>query len=264
VFRECKKLKFFQIWGAGFEYLPTDLLGEMGVTVSNNGGTNSIAVAETAITLMLCVYRNLEKQWQGIDRKIWRRDLDPTTNHEITGKTVGIIGLGHIGKDVAQRLNGWAGRLLYFDVLDVPKAEEKRLGVQRVPMETLLKESDIVTVHVPYNKHTHHLMGEKQFAMMKPTAVFINTCRGAVTDEPALIAALKNKTIAAAGLDVFEKEPVQPDNPLLDMPNVFPLPHRAGASVDTFRRSAVFGFENILRVKRGEPPLAQVFPPVKK
>lgn len=257
----AQKLKFIQLWSAGFEHLPLDILSEKGVVVSNNGGSNRIAVAEVAIGLMLFVYRNLEKQWQAIDQKKWRQDLDPGMNRELTGKTVGIVGLGHIGKEVAQRLNGWAGRLLYYDVVDVPKSEEKRLGVERVSLETLLKESDIVTLHVPYNKHTHHLIGGRELALMKPTAVLINTCRGAVVDEPELIKALQSKTIAAAGLDVFEQEPVDPNNPLLKMPNVFALPHRAGASIDTFRRSAQFGFENIMRVHRGEKPLSQVWPP---
>ena len=254
------KLKFIQLWSAGFEHLPLDILSQKGVVVSNNGGSNRIAVAEVAIGLMLFVYRNLAKQWQTIDQKKWRQDLNPGMNQELTGKTVGIVGLGHIGKEVAQRLNQWAGRLLYSDVVDVPQNVERWLGVERVSLETLLKESDIVTVHVPYNKHTHHMLGKEQFALMKPTAVLVNTCRGAVADEPALIEALQSKTIAAAGLDVFEQEPVDPDNPLLKMPNVFGLPHRAGASIDTFRRSAQFGFENILRVHRGEKPLAQVFP----
>ena len=261
VFRACERLKFFQIWGAGFEYLPLELLGEKGVTVCNNGGTNAIAVAEVAIGLMLFVYRNLEKQWQAIDQRKWRQDLNPGMNRELTGKTVGIVGLGHIGKEVAQRLNQWAGRLLYYDVVDVPASTEKWLGVERVSLESLLKESDIVTLHVPYNKRTHHLIGERELAIMKPTAVLVNTCRGAVVDEPALIQALQSKTIAAAGLDVFEQEPVDPNNPLLKMPNVFALPHRAGASVDTFKRSADFGWENILRVMRGEQPLSQVWPP---
>lgn len=261
ILKACDKLKFFQLWSAGFEFLPLELLGEKGVVVSNNGGSNSIAVAEVAIALMLAVHRNLAVQWQTIDEKKWRQDLDPTKNFELTGKTVGIIGLGHIGKDVAQRLNGWAGRLLYYDVVNVPKSEEERLGIERVSLETLLKESDLVTIHVPYNKHTHHMVGEKEFSLMKPSAIFVNTCRGGTMDEKALIKALKEGTIAAAGLDVFETEPVEPDNPLLDMENVFGLPHRAGASVDTFRRSAKFGFENILRVERGEEPLAQVFPP---
>lgn len=261
VLKTCDSLKFFQLWSAGFEFLPLDILKEKGVVVSNNGGSNSIAVAEVAIALMMCVYRNLRDQWLSIDKRQWRQGLNPTENFELTGKTVGVIGLGHIGKDVAQRLNGWAGRILYYDVMDVPKSEEERLGAERVSLETLLKESDLVTLHVPYNKHTHHLMGEQQFGLMKPTGVFVNTCRGGTMDEKALVKALKEGQIAAAGLDVFETEPIEPDNPLLDMDNAFCLPHRAGASVDTFRRSANFGFENIRRVERGEAPLARVFPP---
>ena len=258
--KACPKLRFVQLWSAGFEWLPLDILDERGIVVANNGGSNAIAVAEVAIALMLAVYRNLEKQWQTVDNKKWNLDMDPTRNFEITGKTVGIIGLGNIGKHVAQRLNGWAEQLLYYDVVDIPGSEEERLGVERVPLDTLLKESDIVTIHVPHNEHTHHMMGEREFSLMKPSAIFVNTCRGGVVDEPALIKALKEGEIAAAGLDVFEKEPIEADNPLLEMENVFRLPHRAGASIDTFRRSAEFGFENVTRVARGEEPLAQVWP----
>ena len=259
--KACPRLKFLQLWSAGFERLDEETLTQMGIKVANNGGSNAIAVAEVAITLMLAVYRQLDRQWQTVDEGKWRESLDPTKNHEITGKTVGIIGLGYIGRQVAQRLNGWAGRLLYYDVVDVPREEEERLGVERVPLDTLLGESDIVTIHVPHNPHTHHMMGEREFSLMKPSAIFVNTCRGGVMDEPALTGALREKGIAGAGLDVFEKEPVAADNPLLDMDNVFVTPHRAGASIDTFRRSATFGFENIRRVMRGEEPLSQVWPP---
>ncbi len=254
------KLRFVQSWGAGVEWLPKDVLAALHIVVARNGGSNSKAVCETTITLMLALYRKLDTEWRIIEQGKWRDSLDLGSFHELSGKTVGLIGFGHIGKGMAQRLKGWAGRVLYTDVKEFPKELEQRYGVERVTFETLLRESDIVSPHVPLNPGTFHMMSDKQFAMMKPTAIFVNTSRGRVVDEPALIRALRDKRIVAAGLDVFEQEPVAPDNPLLEMDNAFLLPHRAGDSMDTCRRQARFGFQNVMRVVRGEPPMAQVWP----
>jgi len=174
---------------------------------------------------------------------------------------VGIVGLGHIGKQVARMLRGWETTTLYHDVLTFPRELERDLKVKRVPLDKLLKASDIVTLHVPHTRQTHHLIGEREISLMKPTAILINTCRGGVVDEPALIGALKEKRIAAAGLDVFAREsPPDYDNPLFHMENVLYTPHFAYATAEVFPRATAFAYQNMLRVMRGEEPLSQVSP----
>jgi phosphoglycerate dehydrogenase-like enzyme len=143
--------------------------------------------------------------------------------------------------------------VLYSDISRLPHETETALGMIHTPLEELLRQSDIVSVHVPLTPETRGLMGAKAFAMMKPTAILINTSRGGVVDEPALIEALQKGTIAGAGLDVFAKEPPDRDNPLLQMDNVVVTPHYGAGTVDTMKRIVGHAFDNILRVERGEP-----------
>ena len=144
---------------------------------------------------------------------------------ELTGKTVGIVGLGHIGQNVAQRLRGFDTTTLYHNRRTFPPSLEQQLNVQKVPLDRLLSSSDIVTLHVPETHSTRGMISHRELSLMKPTAVLINTCRGPVVDEAALYQALKEGRIAAAGLDRLEEEPTPRDNPLLDMENVVITPH---------------------------------------
>ena len=155
---------------------------------------------------------------------------------------------------MAKRLHhGFECRVLYYDVYRLPPDTETACGMLYTPLEDLLRQSDIVSLHIPLAPETRGLIGEKTLALMKPTAVLINTSRGGVVDEPALIAALQRGTIAAAGLDVFAKEPPDRDNPLLQMDNVVVTPHNGGGTVDTMKRIIGHAFANILKVERGEP-----------
>jgi len=258
--RACPKMRFIQLLSAGFEYVDVKVVGERGIPVANNGGSNGTSVAEHAIALMLAVYKQLVPMWKNVEAGKWRSGLIGEDEWDIEGKTVGIIGLGRIGGRVAERLRGWECKVVYYDVVKFPASRDKELNVRPVSLDELLRTSDIVSVHVPLNDQTRGMIGEREFGLMKRNAIFINTCRGPVHNEAALIKALREKRIAAAGLDVLEQEPTPLDNPLLKMSNVVVTPHLAGASMDTWMRSARFGFGNIQRFLKGEKPESLVYP----
>jgi len=164
-----------------------------------------------------------------------------------------VIGFGRIGQAVAKRAYAFDAKIVYHDVfIPTPPAEAKDWGVESVGLDDLLRRSDIVSVHVPTTDETRKFMNAARFAQMKRSAVFINTSRGAVVDEPALIAALQNKVIAAAGLDVFEREPINPDNPLLRMDNVVLTPHISAGTVDALTEKMRSVFDNLERFLAGD------------
>jgi phosphoglycerate dehydrogenase-like enzyme len=174
---------------------------------------------------------------------------------ELEGKTVGLVGFGNIGQQVAKRLRGFDARVIYYDVFRRSPEEEAQFNVQYVPLETLLETADVVSLHVPLNHDTQGMIDARALARMKPKAILINTCRGEVVQEEALIDALRQGRILAAGLDTQAKEPADPDNPLLTLPNVTLTPHSAGPTVDSFRKRFHNGYANIQRVASGQPPL---------
>jgi lactate dehydrogenase-like 2-hydroxyacid dehydrogenase len=177
--------------------------------------------------------------------------------YDVYGKTLGIYGLGRIGYAVAKRAKGFGMRLIYYDAIRNEKAE-KELGIEYMPFEEVLKQCDFLTVHVPLLPETRNSVGEKQFALMKKTAFLINNARGPIVDEPALIKALQEKTIAGAGLDVFWHEPIEKGNPLLKMSNVVILPHVSSGSIETRIAMAMLAAQNIASALKGETPPALV------
>jgi phosphoglycerate dehydrogenase-like enzyme len=251
--RAGKKLKLVQLCSAGFDGVNTMLAGELGIPVANNGGANAIPVAEFALTLMLSTLRHSIMADNDTRAGRWMRDeIDGRDTWELFGKTVGIIGAGKIGSNVARMLRGFETNTLYTDIVRSEKAEG--YGARRVDLDELLSESDIVTLHTPLDKSTRKLIGRRELGLMKKSAILINTCRGPVINEADLIDALNAKQIWAAGLDVFEKEPVDPDNPLLKMENVVVGPHVAGKSQESYPRRVKFAFENMQNVWNGGKP----------
>jgi phosphoglycerate dehydrogenase-like enzyme len=251
--RAGKKLKLVQLCSAGFDGVNTMLAGELGIPVANNGGANAIPVAEFALTLMLSTLRHSIMADNDTRAGRWMRDeIDGRDTWELFGKTVGIIGAGKIGSNVARMLRGFETNTLYTDIVRSEKAEG--YGARRVDLDELLSESDIVTLHTPLDKSTHKLIGRRELGLMKKSAILINTCRGPVINEADLIDALNAKQIWAAGLDVFEQEPVDPDNPLLKMDNVVVGPHVAGKSQESYPRRVKFAFENMQNVWNGGKP----------
>ena len=244
--------RLLQILSAGWDYLNIDLIRHLGVPVANNGGANSWAVADHAVLLILAVYHRLIEADSAVRSGRWREPLDGTNAFELAQKTVGVLGMGSIGRQVARRLRGFDARLVYHDVVRQPRAAERELELDYVSISELFRASDVITIHLPLIEQTHHLIGRELINLMKSTAVIVNTARGAIIDEAALIDALGSGRIAGAGLDVFETEPIQPENPLLDMPNVIVTPHSAGTNWDTWSRRAAFGYANVARFHRGE------------
>jgi phosphoglycerate dehydrogenase-like enzyme len=173
---------------------------------------------------------------------------------ELEGKTVGLVGLGHIGQQVARRIKAFDADVMYYDAVRRSPEEETCLGVQYVPLHMLLETSAVVSLHVPLNDSTRHLIDAEALGRMKPKAILINTCRGEVVDEVALIDVLQQGRIRGAGLDTQRQEPPDPTNPLLTLPNVTLAPHSAGPTVDSFRKRFQNGYANIQRVANGEPP----------
>ena len=255
-YTQAPQLKLVQVLSAGYDQVNIAGARAARIPICANGGANSVAVAEHAIMLILAVYRKLVAYHQNVAAGQWHTGIPRTVDvFELEGKTVGLVGLGNIGQQVARRLNAFDAEVVYYDVFRLSPEEEARLGVRYVTLETLLETADVVSLHVPLNHDTRGMIDARALARMKPKAILINTCRGEVVDEPALIAALQQGRILAAGLDTQAQEPADPNNPLLTLPNVTLTPHSAGPTVDSFRKRFANGYANIQRVAAGQPPL---------
>ncbi|MBT3330529.1 MAG: lactate dehydrogenase [Rhodospirillaceae bacterium] len=247
-------LKLIQLLSAGYDRADIPAAQKAGVPISNNGGANSVAVSEHALMLMLAVSRQLVRQHTTVAAGNWRGNDIPVL-HELRNKTLGIIGLGTIGKKTARLALAFGMDVIYYDVARLTEAEEDALGVRFRLQREIFAESDLISLHVPFNASTDKMIGATEFAQMKPTAMLVNTARGQVVDEGALFNALTSGTIAAAGLDVFDEEPPSPDNPLLGLDNVILTAHMAGPTFESNKVRVRNAFDNVQRVSRGEAPL---------
>jgi len=222
-----------------------------GIPVGHTPGVLSDAVADLTIGLMIATARRFFEAHADMRAGRWTT-WEPMgwTGPDLYGATVGIVGLGRIGEAVARRLQGFRVRLLYHNRRPNPRARE--LGAAYVTLDELLETSDFVTLHCPYTPETHHLIDAGALAKMKPTAILINTARGGVVDQDALVEALRSGQIWAAGLDVFTPEPLPPDHPLLALPNVTALPHIGSASIATRINMAQMAVDNLFAGLAGE------------
>ncbi len=256
VLRAAEGVRMVQVLSAGYDSMNLRLMRDLEVPCCNNGGANSRAVADHAVLLMLAVYKQLMAAEQSTREGRWSQPITGMNTFEMADKLVGILGLGNIGRQVARRVQGFEAKVQYHDLFPLAPELEAELGVTRVGIRELFETSDIISVHTPLTPGTRHIVSSELIGLMKPTAVFVNTSRGPVVDESALIDALREGQIAAAGLDVFEKEPIDPDNPLLSMDNVVVTPHSAGTTWDTWFRRAEFAYENMQGVWKGDAPMA--------
>jgi len=230
VMEALPKCKVIIRYGVGYDTIDVDAATDNNIIVVNIPDSCLEEVSNHAITLLLACAKKLAFLNDGTKQGRWaecKRAQAPMVS--IHGQTLGLVSCGNIGRVTGRKAQCFSLRVLGYDPY-VDKSLAKEYGITLVSLPELLKESDFVSVHTLLNKETWHLMGEKEFRQMKPTAYFINTSRGPVVDEPALIKALQEKWIGGAGLDVFEKEPIDPDNPLLKMDNVVVTPHSAGYS----------------------------------
>lgn len=245
----CPRLALISKYGIGTERIDVDAATELGIIVTHTPvAENYRSVAEHAIALALSVLRRLGPLQRHVERGGWR---GPDTIVEgLDGKTVGLIGYGRIGREVANRLAGWGVELIAHD----PYLEPADASVELVELDALLERSDVVSLHTVVSPETRGMLGTAEFERMKPTAVVVNTSRGALIHEAALIEALNDGAIAGAGLDVLEPEPPGRDNPLLEMDNVVLSPHTAGFTASTIAAIVECGAANLLAGLRGQRP----------
>ena len=239
----------------GFDNIDVTAATKKGICVTNTPGVLTETTADFAFTLLMATARRIAEADKYVKSGQWKVPwgLMMLLGQDIWGKTIGIVGIGRIGSAVARRAKGFNMKILYYDVYRNEQVE-KELGVEYVPLERLLNESDYVSIHVPLTPETHHLINEERLRMMKKTACLINTSRGPVVDERALYKALKEGWIWAAGLDVWEKEPVDLSNSLLKLDNVTAAPHISSGSIATRTKMAVMAAENMVAIQEGRVP----------
>ncbi len=253
------RLRIIAQYAVGFDNIDLECATKKGVYVTNTPGVLTQSVAEFTWGLILAVTRRIVEADNFVRSGEWwntKTGWHPLMllGMELKGKTLGIIGMGRIGRTVARIAKGFDVRILYYDVYRLPEEVEKELEAKYVDLDTLLKESDIVSVHVPLTPQTYHLIGERELKLMKKTAYIVNTARGKVIDTQALIKALEEGWIAGAGLDVFEQEPLSPDNPLTKFKNVVLTPHIASATVEARTGMAELVAKNLIAFYKGEIP----------
>jgi len=250
VLDSANRLKVIARTGAGYDTVDVKAATARKIAVCTTPGANRHAVAEWAITLMLVLARKALDNLAEVRKGGW-------TRHEgvdLTGKTLGIIGLGTIGREVAQRMRAFEMRILASDPIENQQFAEEH-GINYVPVEQLLRESDFVTIHSLMSAENKHMINAERLALMKPTAYLVNTGRGGIIDGKALYQALNEKRIAGAALDVFEEEPLPADSPLRELDNLLMSPHAAGSTADARRLSPFMAADDVIRVLRGERPL---------
>jgi glyoxylate reductase len=259
--RDMKKVRLLQQPSTGYDHIDVEACREAGVPVANAGGANAVSVAEYTIMVALALLKRLMEAHERTRRGEWPQwELMEKGTYDLEGKTWGIIGLGRIGREVAKRLKPFGVKVLYYDVRRLSPEEERELGVEYRSLPRLLRESDIVSIHVPLTEQTRGMIGERELRMMKPTAILINPSRGEVVDEEALARALREGWIMGAAVDVYSREPPPRDDPLLALEgvNLITTPHIAGANTDARARIIEFSIRNIIRALRGEKPEAVV------
>jgi glyoxylate reductase len=251
--RAAPKLRIASNVAVGYDNIDVDACTKRGVVVTNTPGVLDETTADFAWTLLMAVARRVPEgealarsgNWKG-----W--NLDQLCGADVWGKTLGIVGFGRIGRSVARRASGFQMKIIYTDAVRASEEVEKSVNAEFCDMNSLLAESDFISLHVPLLPETRGMFNGPKFLRMKPTAFVINTSRGPVIDEAALVAALENKKIAGAALDVFENEPFL--HPGLKRSNVVLTPHIASASLETRTKMAVMAANNIVALFKGQRP----------
>lgn len=254
VFDAAPKLKIVSQLAVGFDNIDIAEATKRGIYVTNTPEVLTDTTADFAWALLMAIARRVAEADRYVRTGQWKVGWHPNmmTGRDVYGATIGIVGAGRIGYAVAKRAKGFDMKILFYDV--IPRPEMEILGAKKVDIDTLLKESDFVSIHVPLMKETHHLINEQKLRLMKKTAYLINNSRGPVVDEKALYKALKEDWIAGAGLDVFEQEPTPADNPLLKLDNIVVAPHISSASLETRSKMAEMVADNLVAFFEGKKP----------
>jgi phosphoglycerate dehydrogenase-like enzyme len=255
VFAACPNLRMVSVWGTGTDNIDLNAAGMRGVTVCNTPGVNAFAVAEHALTLMLVVGRKVVALDREMHAGKWPREMLT----QMVGKTLGVFGMGTIGARLAA-----LGRAIGMDVLgwsaQGDTARIEKAGARPASKDEILTAADVVSLHVRLATETRGFIGRKELGMMKPTAILVNTGRGALVERDALIAALREGRIMGAGLDVFHQEPLAPDDPILTLPNVVCSPHNAGQTPEVVRDGLLRAVANVEAFLKGSPTDVVVAP----
>jgi phosphoglycerate dehydrogenase-like enzyme len=248
VLQACPKLRLISIWGTGTDNVDLKAAAAKGISVTNTPGANAVAVAEHTVALMLAVAKQLPQADQAMRQGGWPRNLVP----QLRGKRLGLIGTGLIGREVAVM-----GRGLGLEVVAWTFHPDQKLandlGLQYVELDDLLRTADFVSIHLRATPETRHFLSRERLALLKPGAFLINTGRGSLVDEAAMVECLREKRIAAAGLDVFDTEPLPAGHPLTALPNVLLTPHAAGMTPEVIQNGLAMAVENIEHFLKGSP-----------
>ena len=257
VFERAAQLKVVSRYGVGVDKVDVEAATRHGVVVTITPGANAISVAELALGLMFALARHIPHHDRVVKNGGWGR----VSGMELTAATLGLVGLGRIGQEVARRAVGLGMRVLYYDPMPFPPDLIAALGVTARPLDEVIAESDFISLHLPLTDETRHIIGTGALARMKPGAYVINTARGGLVDEVALAQALASGQIAGAAADVFDAEPPI-DRTLVEMEHFIAVPHAGSATLQTTLRMGLMASENLLAVLRGERPEGTVNPEV--
>ncbi len=262
IISRAKSLKLIQLCGSGYNTVDLEAADKAGIPVARSPGQNSKTVAEYAFTLMSVLNRKILELNTEIKKGNYqevRDNLKKEGTYELEGMNLGILGMGVIGKEMAKIGAFFRANLFYYDVIRLPPEQEKAFKLSYLDFKELLKIADILTLHISLNPSTKNLIGVKELALMKPTAILINTSRGGIIDDEALIDALKSNRLKGAALDAFDPEPLPPDHPLLSLDpelqkKLILTPHSGGGTRQSNNRMFQEAINNILRVMKGESP----------
>lgn len=251
--RRAKHLKMIQKYGIGVDKIDCKAAEELNIPVCITAGANSVPVSEMAIGLMLAVNRRIPYVDKAVRAGQWPKAEMRAQCYMLQGKTIGLVGIGNIAKQVAKRLGGFdVKEIVYYDIFRLSEEKEQELHVRYVPLDELMTVSDVISIHVPLTDETRGMISAERIGMMKPTAILINTARGFIIDQDALIDALREKKIRGAGLDAFEEEPLSADSPLLALENLVLTCHHAGSVIDNVLPRAIHAYGNIKKFSHGE------------
>jgi len=248
VLQACTKLRLISIWGTGTDNVDLKAAAACGITVSNTPGANAVAVAEHTIALMLAAVKQLPQADQAIRQGGWPRNLVP----QLRGRRLGVVGTGLIGREVTAMAKGLEMEVVAWTFHPDSDVAGK-LGFRYVDLVDLLRTADVVSLHLRATPETRHFLSRERLALLKPGAILVNTARGSLVDEAALVECLRQKRLGGAGLDVFETEPLPSGHPLTSLPNVLLTPHAAGMTPEVVQNGLAMAVENIENFLRGTP-----------
>ncbi|MDD5017732.1 MAG: phosphoglycerate dehydrogenase [Eubacteriales bacterium] len=243
------KLKVIARFGTGYDSVDLEEAKKHGIVVTNCPGLNAPAVAEHAVALLFAAVRDVPR----LDRTTKEGGWERTMFHELSGRTVGILGLGHVGQNFARMLKGFGCNIIAYNRTPRPELE-KALGIKQCELDEVLKESDYLSIHLGSNAGTYHIINAERLAMMKKEAIVVNTARGVLVDERAMLEALQSGQIAAYATDVFEREPVDKENLLLTQPNYICTPHSSGQTFENYRNTGIATAQAVIDVLSGREP----------